>query len=398
MKNTIYTPKFILLSASSLFFFMSFFMIIPELPAYLESMGGKEYLGWIVALFAMSAGLSRPFSGRLADKIGRKPVMVVGGLICILLGFLYPLVGTVFGFLLLRFVHGFSAGFNPTGTVAYLADIVPASRRGEAMGIFGLVNNVGTSIGPVVGSAIANHFGVNAMFYISAIAGLVATLVLIVVKETLPNPQKFKFSYLRLKRDEIFEPRVKFPAILMLLTVFCFGAALTLVPDYSVHLGIQNKGLFFTFLTVTSVLVRFVSGKLSDRFTRSSVMMAGTIFLTLAMLMIAFAQGKFMFMASAVLFGLATGTNSPTLFAWAIDLSDQKNVGKGVATLFIALEAGIALGALLPAYLYQNDPSRLPLAFYACAAISFVAFFLLVARYFRRTMSENKRFRTGTAR
>jgi MFS family permease len=53
-------------------------MIIPELPAYLSSLGGAEYKGFIIGLFTITAGLSRPVSGKLADKIGRIPVMVFG--------------------------------------------------------------------------------------------------------------------------------------------------------------------------------------------------------------------------------------------------------------------------------------------------------------------------------
>ncbi len=50
-------------------------MLIPELPSYLSNLGGSEYKGLIIALFTLTAGLSRPFSGKLTDTIGRKPVL-----------------------------------------------------------------------------------------------------------------------------------------------------------------------------------------------------------------------------------------------------------------------------------------------------------------------------------
>ena len=118
-------------------------MMIPELPEYLTSLGGADYKGYIIALFTLSAALSRPFSGKLADTIGRIPVMVFGASVCFILGFLYPAVGTVWAFLLLRFFHGFSTGFKPTGTSAYVADVVPENRRGEAMGLLGVFGSLG---------------------------------------------------------------------------------------------------------------------------------------------------------------------------------------------------------------------------------------------------------------
>ena len=110
-------------------------MMIPELPDYLTAMGGQPYIGLIIALFTFTAGLSRPFSGKLTDTIGRVPVMAFGSLVCCVASLVYPFVHVVWGFLLLRFLHGFSTGTKPTATAAYVADIIPENRRGEAAGM-----------------------------------------------------------------------------------------------------------------------------------------------------------------------------------------------------------------------------------------------------------------------
>ena len=126
----LYTFQFWLLCASHALFGASFTMIIPELPAYLAELGGAEYKGLIIFLFTLTAGISRPFSGKLSDTIGRMPVMIIGTLVCVVCSAIYPLLPTVAGFLILRFLHGFSTGFKPTASAAYLADIVPVDRRG----------------------------------------------------------------------------------------------------------------------------------------------------------------------------------------------------------------------------------------------------------------------------
>ena len=143
-------------------------MLIPELPAYLTSLGGAEYKGLIISLFTVTAMLSRPFSGKLADKIGRIPLMMFGAAVCLICSLVYPVASTVFGFLLLRLVHGFSTGFTPTGAAAYLSDIVPISKRGEAMGIVGTAGTLGMASGPAIGGALANNVGLDAMFYCSS--------------------------------------------------------------------------------------------------------------------------------------------------------------------------------------------------------------------------------------
>ena len=65
-------------------------MLIPELPGYLSRMGGEEYMGLIISLFTVTAGFSRPFSGKLTDKWGRIPVMVVGAAVSGIAALLYP--------------------------------------------------------------------------------------------------------------------------------------------------------------------------------------------------------------------------------------------------------------------------------------------------------------------
>ena len=69
--------------------------------------------------------------------------MMFGASVCFVVGLLYPLLSFVGGFLFLRFAHGFSAGFTPTGASAYVADIVPFQKRGEAMGIQSLFGSLG---------------------------------------------------------------------------------------------------------------------------------------------------------------------------------------------------------------------------------------------------------------
>ncbi|WP_266202871.1 MFS transporter [Pontibacter kalidii] len=374
----VYGLQFWLLCLSSFLFFSSFNMIIPELPDYLASLGGEEYKGLIIALFALTAGLSRPFSGKLADRIGRVPVMVVGGVVCVLAGFLYPLVASVGAFLLLRFVHGFSTGFTPTGKSAYVADLVPVERRGEAMGLLGLSGSLGMAAGPALGGLLASVYTADVMFYTSSAAAFLSVAVIWHMQETVERPQKFSLGLLRISRREVLEPRVLAPSLVMLLTSFSFGTILTIIPDFSTHLGIQNKGLFFTSFTLSSLAIRFLAGRASDKYGRVAVLRVSSALLTLAMLVIGLVATDTGLLLAGVLFGVATGMNSPTIYAWTIDLSHLEHRGRAMATMYIALEAGIGFGALGSGWLYGNQSSNFSLVFWASGVFSLLAFLYLV--------------------
>ncbi len=352
-------------------------MLIPELPGYITSLGGPEYKGLIISLFTITAMISRPFSGKLSDSVGRVPVMMVGSLVCFLCSMLYPLLSTVAGFLFLRLFHGFSTGFKPTGQAAYLSDVIPADRKGEAMGLLGTASSLGMAGGPAVGGFITNQFGLNIMFYCSAAFALLSAVIIGGIKETLPVKQPFSISILKVNRQDLFDRRVITPCVVMVLLVYSYGTVFTLIPDFGKHVGIRNNGLLFTYMTLTSLLVRLVGGKASDMWGRKPVLQVCATLILFSMTIIAFAESQFQLILGICFYGLAQGASSPTLLAWATDLSDPNAKGRGVASLYIFMEFGIGIGAFASGLVYANDPSRFFMSFIICALFAGIAMIYL---------------------
>ena len=369
----LYTPAFLLLCLSHALFASSFNMMLPELPAYLEGMGGGEHKGMIIALFTLTAGLSRPFSGKLADTIGRLPVMYIGTFACVVCSLLYPQLAFVGGFLALRFFHGFSTGFKPTGTSAYVADVVPPGRLGEAMGMLGICLALGASASPPLGSWLVQHYDgdPNPMFYTSAVLALLSIVILTNLKETLHVKQPFRLGLLKVTRDDVYDPLAIPSAITMIFCYFSYGVILTLVPDLSDYLGVTNRGTFFTIFTLASVSTRLFAGKLSDQLGRVPVLKTSAILIGISMLFFAQANSPGMLYLASTLFGLGNGIFSPAINAWTVDLGDPGRKGRALATMYIALEIAIGGGAALAGWYFANDEARMPAVFYFAAAMSF---------------------------
>lgn len=380
----VYTLRFWLLCTSSFLFSSSFNMLIPELPAYLSNMGGSAYKGYIIGLFTVTAGLSRPFSGRLTDTIGRVPVMAIGSLVCVVCSLLYPMLTTVAGFLILRLFHGFSTGFKPTATAAYIADVIPLSRWGEAMGIHGLCFSTGLAIGPALGGWLTATFSITALFYASSLFALLSIGILMNLKETHPEKQRFRPALLKIKWADVFEPLVWPAAVVTFLGYISYGAILTLIPDWSSHLGVTNKGIFYVVFTVSSLLVRLAAGKLSDRKGRVYVLKIALAVISVSICLLALASSVGTLLAGAFVYGLGTGLFSPATSAWTADLSDENRRGRGMATMYISLEAGIGLGAMAAGWFFHDQLARVPLIFYGCAAISGVGLLYLFTKHRQR--------------
>jgi MFS family permease len=353
-------------------------MIVPELSAYLSSLGGAEYKGLIISLFTVTAMLSRPFSGKLADRIGRVPVMMAGSIVCLICSLFYPILTTVSGFLLLRLIHGFSTGFTPTGQAALLSDIIPADRRGEAMGLLGTAGSLGNAFGPALGGLIASSFGLDAMFYSSSFFGLLSIIVVAGVHETLKEKHPVSFALLKIHKRDLFEPRVILPCVIMALCAYSYGAAYTVLPDMGGFLGLKNKGIIFSFMTIATLTIRLIGGRLSDRFGRKPVLRISSFVIAVAMLTIAFAETKLMLLIGVSLYGLGHGTTSPTLLAWAADLSNPEHKGRGMASLYIFMELGIGIGALASGLIYGSNVANFFITFTVCSVFALLAFLYLM--------------------
>ncbi|GAA4315279.1 MFS transporter [Mucilaginibacter gynuensis] len=299
--------------------------------------------------------------------------MAVGSIVCFVCGFLYPLLANVTGFLLLRLIHGFSTGFKPTATAAYVADVVPQSRWGEALGIHGLCFSTGMAVGPAIGSAITSSFSINVLFYCSSLFALMSIIILMNMKETVRHKHPFSFRLFKISKYDIIDIRVIPAGIVTFLSYMPYGIIITLIPDWSQHLGIGNKGLFFMVFTIASLLIRFIAGKVSDRYGRISVIKAGLLIIVISLFIAGYADTVSGLMLTAVVYGIGSGILSPAVNAWTIDLSDPKSRGKAVATMYISLEAGIGIGALIAGWMYQDVISKVPAIFYLSAGISVLA-------------------------
>ncbi len=373
-----YGKNFWLVCFSMFLFMASFNLILPELNDFITNLEGAHLKGLIITLFTISSAIARPFSGKLADFVGRKKVMMIGMGVTAIVSLMYPLSFSVFLFLFLRFLHGFSAGFFPTGATALLTDIMPSDKRGVGMGIWGTFVSLGIGAGQSLGSLISKQVGLTNLFMIACGVAVLSGILVMNVKETLEEKERFSVEHLKLKWNDVIEPSVFPSAMVMFLTASCSGIIFVLTPDISNFLEIDNKGWFFIFYVLTTIFVRLFLSSLSDKIGRRKTLLIGITFLVASMFIVGAAKDIETYTLGSIIFGIATGISSPTLFAWTADLSHPKRRGVGAGTMFIALEAGIFLGSILTLFTYNNEFSSIFYSFLSGAVVAIFAFSYLV--------------------
>jgi MFS family permease len=216
------------------------------------------------------------------------------------------------------------------------------------------------------------------MFYCSSAFGFFSIAILLGIKETLNHKNPFSTSMLKIKKHDIFEKRVIIPCVIMLLTAYSYGAFLTIIPDFSEHIGIKNKGILLGFFTTASLVVRAVGGRASDKYGRKNIVKLSSILIFVAMIIVGLAKTPIVLFVGITIYGLGQGMTSPTLLAWATDLSDEKHRGKGLASLYMFMELGIGIGALLSAQIYRNVTANFIYTFFLCGVLSIIAFVFLI--------------------
>lgn len=368
-------------------------MILPDIFNFISSLGGADYKGWVIFLFTLSAAFSRPFSGRISDRLGRVPVILFGSLVsavaCLLYIFtkdiasLIPFLTAVYIFFFIRVFHGLSTGFKPTGTAAMLADVVPEDRRGEALGWFGFAGSLGMGIGPALGSFIFLDYGYSVLFSSASFIAFLSAFCIMAIPESLPKSERQAISWdlIKIKWKDFYESRVLHPSLVFFLYAYSFGAVYTLMSDKQESLGIDNKGLFFTVYILITAFVRIVSGRLSDKVGRKEVVAVGVFVLIIALYLMSITDNLTLLIASAVAYGIAHGTTTPALIAWVTDLSKEKHRGRAFSTMYIAMELGIGIGAIISAWIYDNQQENFRAAFLMSLFVSLFAFALLLSKW-----------------
>ncbi|MBW4669071.1 MAG: MFS transporter [Cyanomargarita calcarea GSE-NOS-MK-12-04C] len=334
----------LVLFTAGLLFWSSLASLLPTLPLYIEDIGAtKQQLGFVMGSFAIGLLLFRSFLGRLADTRGRKIVLLIGTVVCAIAPFGYIAIKSIPLLLVLRAFHGISLAAFTTGYLALVADIAPTQNRGEVIGYMSLVNPIGLAIGPAIGGYLQSTVGYTPLFLTSAGLGCLATLCVL----PIVNPAIDVGS--ALKNDNsiwqmLVSPRVRIPAMIMLIVGLAFGTLHTFVPLFIKSTKVDlNPGLFYTAAAIASFSIRLFSGRLSDRYGRGLFITISLIFYTLAMIMLWQAHSAQDFLLAAIIEGGASGILIPMISTMMADRAYPQERGRVFSVCIMGLDVGIAL-------------------------------------------------------
>jgi MFS family permease len=338
----VYTKPFVLASIANFLFFTNL-NVYTLLPLYIQALGGREgQIGTIMAMYSVAAVLCQIGIGTLVDRWGRKPFSLLAAGMATAVSLLFAASSTLgWHFHLLRFLQGVAYSIFLTSNLTLIADLAPPSRRAEAVGIFGVSGLVTIAMAPALGEMVLRGWGFRALFVGSVVVALGTFAVCLAT--TVPAPEA-REAFRGFGSDfwRTFSP--------VLAAAFQFGLANSIVfvflPPFARHVGLPRIGPFYLLYTATAIAVRFLGGRLADRFGRSQVILPSLIGLTTGVLLFSILHSTWLMLVIALVNGASHGFVYPATSALAFDRAPAGARGKALAAYNMAALTGGAVGAI----------------------------------------------------
>ena len=386
---------------------VGFGIVIPVLPYYVESekfRATPREVGLLFASYSVMQLIFSPVLGRLSDKYGRRPVLLLS------------MAGTGFGFLIMgaadalwmlfagRILDGITGG-NISTAQAYVADVTTPENRARGMGLFGAAFGLGFIFGPAIGGVLS-RWGITAPFYFAAaLAFANAVLLYFLLPETVTRDHPARQSSAAPRRrsqllSKLGDPLLGVVLFIYFLFVVAFSIMTTVFPLYTKYrFGYDplHNGYLFAYIGTLSALIQgLLIGPLVQRFGEVPLVVAGALVLAASLLALPFVGpaggGLAALLALLALFSVGNSFATPSLTSLASKSVSAAEQGGAMGLTQSIASLARAVGPVLGGFLIYSaaaatsghiDDASLLRTFGASSAIMFAA--LLAALYFART-------------
>ncbi len=375
---SIYIPSF--------FIFLGMSIISPILPLYARSFDVSYTLvSLAISMYAFGRFLADLPVGMIADRVGRKPLMVVGTLLLAVTAFMNAIARSFWEFLAYRLIQGLGSSMWMTSRTTLLADILKPEERGRVMGYFQAFMLLGSSAGPTIGGLSATYWGFKAPFYLYSITGLISLIITFIwIKE----PEGLSVRH---GRDRHFTPQTfrrllsnksYSMACLATFTVFFMRTGIrgTMIPLYADGvLGLDEAtiGVVISYATIMNLILTIPMGHAIDYFGRKPPIISSLFVTALSSLVFPYTSDYLQISLASVLLGVGTtgAGQAPLALATDATIDEPRGLSMGLYRLFG--DVGFVVGPIILGIIADSHGLRMP--FYFMTVLLFINAVLILA-------------------
>lgn len=349
-KARLWTKNFVLISSINLLLTLVFYLLVVTIAMYAAETyhATTSQAGLVTGTFIIGTLIGRLFMGRLISRIGRKRTLWVGALFFTLTTLLY-FVDLGLSFLLFtRFVHGLALGMASTASGTIIAQIIPATRKGEGIGYFSMSATLATAFGPFIGLMMSQHTSFSTIFLFCLALGALSLALSFFVHIPPLKAESPELQTKGIKLANYLEPKALPIALITLGIAFCYSSVLSFLNSYAADIHLTEAASYFFIVFAVSILLsRPFTGRLMDLKGPNLIMYPAFILLALGLILLGISTNAFTLLLSGVLIGLGFGNMQSCTQAIAVKLTPPHRMGLATSTFYIFLDGGLGFGPAL---------------------------------------------------
>ena len=356
----------ILTLLTSLFTMLGFYLLLSVVPLYAEEAGGgSSGAGLATAVFMLSTVLAQVWMPRILARFGYRAVLVTGLLLLGLPAFLYGPLGEVPAILAVTLVRGAGFGLAIVALAALVAELAPPGRRGEALGLYGIVLTLPSIFCAALGLWLVESIGYGPVFLMGASAPLLGFAAALAISAPDRRGERGAAGFLAgMSRGPLLR--------IFLLFASCTaasGVVVTFLPLAAPGPGLFSAATALLLLGVASSLFRWWAGRFGDRRDPRLLLAPGLVLAALGMAVLSL-EGLAL-LGGALLFGAGFGTLQNASLLLTMERVSKAEYGLGSTLWNVAFDAGTGAGAFV--FGFVVGAAGFSPAFYLCAGLLFAA-------------------------
>ncbi|MCQ2121280.1 MAG: MFS transporter [Fibrobacter sp.] len=369
-REKLWNRSFVTIAIANFLLFFSFYQLLPILPLYIieKFQTDSATAGIVISMYTVGALACRPFAGFLVDTLNRKPLYFWCFFAFTLCFIGYKTLGLIPLLAVLRFAHGLSFGITSTASNTVAIDSLPASRRGEGIGYFGVSVNLAFATGPMTGMFLYEALG-DTIVFVSAITLCVIGLILVSTLKVKPREKK---PHAPLSLDRFFLTRAIPQFVNFIFVGFAYGPVTNYIALYAKELGFGGSGWFYALIAAGLIINRVTTGRLIDRGYLTRLVGIGMTIIVFAYVLLYFCTSLPIFFISAFLIGTSLGLIFPGYQTMCVNLARHDQRGTANSTYLSGWDIGIGAGIFAGGAMAEHFGMHRPV-FLACTVALVIA-------------------------
>ena len=315
---------------------------LPVIPRYVQGpIGGGDFeVGLVTGAFAITGLACRPFAGNLADRSGRRPVVILGALLTAIAGALYFIPAGIPGLIVARLFLGAGEGIVYTAGSAWVVDLAPPERRGRIIGLYGLAIWSGLSLGPPIGELLLRASSFEMVWAFAMAAPLLGAVIAWRIPDPFVNTDPAP-----IEPRTLIERKSLLPGLGLALGTMGYAAVAAFLVLHLDERGIGHGAEVFAAFAATVILARLLGGWLPDRFGPVPCIIGAGVIESSGLVAIMLAHSLPVAIGGAVAMGAAFSLLLPSLALLVVNRVSEMRRGAAMGTFTAFFDIGVGLGA-----------------------------------------------------